>query len=278
MPSNNYAGKPFPRHYAPAAPRIFPDGTQSISAYTAPLAFYDPVLEGYSFVLGNRDKGEQYDLLLFGSDYPAIVTGYATYEDCVQSDGTPIVPSTITQNCGYDGYTGGSVSYYSGFSSAESVISKYGQIINGTTVTNGVKISGFAGQVSVLFNNVYKNVNESIVVSPHVVTLNAIMNGVSAAASSMFAEVDFSTFQVHFRLPIILWEPDFTQSIKNSQMAFESVFVNPGFDPIPTTFDVVGIWSGTAPYAPPAAPSPFRAPLEPETPARALPRFPWTRP
>lgn len=271
MPYINYAGKPFPRHYAPAAPRILPDGTQSISAYTAPLAFYDPVAQGYSFVLGNRGKGENYDLLLFGSDYPAIVTGYATYENCLLSDGTPIVPSTITQSFGYDGYIGGSVSNFSGFSSADPVTSKYGQVINGTTLTNDVKIGGFAGQISVLYNDVYADVDGSIVVSPHTVVLNALMSGGGIVSSSAFAEFDFATFQLDFRIPIILWEPDFTQSIKNSQMVFESVYV--GFGPIPATFDVVGIWSGTAPYA-----SPLRAPLEPAPESPALPRMPWTRP
>lgn len=279
MPAINYSGKPFNRHYSPVAPRILPNGTQSISAFTALFAFYDPVFQGYSFILGNRGKGEGYDLLLFGSDYPAIVTGYATYENCLDSNGTPIVPSTITQNCGYDMYTGGPTSFFSGFSSADPVIAKYQQVIQGTTVTNGVEIGGFAGQMNVFFNDVYKDVDGSVVVSPYSITLNAIMNSGANSSSSGFGEIDFSTFTVKFRIPIILWEPDFTQSIKDSQMVFESVGVNPVGELIPTTFDVVGIWSGTAPYAPPpSAPAPLRAPLEPAPDAPAMPRMPWTRP
>jgi hypothetical protein len=253
MPSNNYAGKPFPRHYAPAAPRIFPDGTQSISAYTAPLAFYDNTAGGYSSKIGNRNNIEsKYQVLLFGSDYPAIVSGCVEYRDCHNSIGTPLIPSIITQNFSLNGVDGSNKPYFEGFQNYQNTNFKYQQLVTGTTVTNEVKIGGFSTEVTIPFNGVYNFTDGGIPLVPasQIVTFNALMNGGNAAASSMFGKLNIVDFAVTFRIPIILWEYDFKPYMKEQQMTFSDTYISAlGGDPIPSVFDVVGIWfSDTPPY------------------------------
>jgi hypothetical protein len=280
MPSINYAGKPYPRHYAPAAPRILTNGTQSVSAYTAPLAYLDPETGAYSVVLrSGYDYTDLYGLLLFLSDYPATVYGYATFRDCLDIAGNPITPSVITRDVAYNVVNGGNISFSFGLQNPEAVIYDYQQIIEGITVTHNVKIGGFSGFIEIDFSDIYNNFEGNLLPAASTVTLNVMSNGAKSETTSAFSTAQTLTLPSEYRIPIILWEQNFTQQIKDDQMTLLGTYVRPDGEQFPAIFDVVGIWSGSQPYpTPPPAPSPFRAPLEPETRARALPRFPWARP
>ena len=66
----------------PPVPRVSPNGVQPYSAYNAVYLYYDPTLGAWSTTITPATVGSDLraiETLLFGTDYPALVTATSYY-------------------------------------------------------------------------------------------------------------------------------------------------------------------------------------------------------
>lgn len=273
------AGTPAIRYPDPLVPLVAPNGTQSISAYSATFFYYDPrpddpALAGYVFILTGvpKTKGESleslfgFQTLLFGMDYPALVQTTSTYlGDAYTSDGNiypiklptfdesalPILGNTIPNFTFLlqDGYT--------------PILTKtdtYKKIFTGKTITNSVQVSGFPLDQGYADHGLYAQFAppaEPTTLSPLVLTMNVLTNTPVVSSVNTHTSIYINPAdpipQIKNTIPIILWEPNLTQEIVDNDYIIEDTVTACG----QSTLQVVGIWnlSGYSPlYVPPASP------------------------
>lgn len=286
MPIQSKVGTAQPRRFDPVIPRVLPRGLQNTTGYSAPLFFFDPdIVQGgiYSCqIRGNSSKNStNYDYLLFGTDYVASSQITYYYRDAYTEGGTtPVLPYNLSQTYNLnDGVFGGLLNYSPLFSDPIGTFGGVDQILTGQTKTNNVSASGFSLTTSRVQTNLYTSQGDSYI--PFTASMNVSLNcastktDTSALEISVFPPTDPS--QVKFYIPIILWEPNFTQQIVDNDYIIETT----GFygyygetGAIPCYFRVVGIFDSYEPPYPVA--SPLRAPRggAPVAPAATFPRFP----
>ena len=287
MPIQSKAGTAQPRRFDPVIPRVLPRGLQNTTGYSAPLVFFDPdIVEGgiYSCqIRGNSsDITGNYALLLFGTDYVASSQATYYYQNVYSEDATRVLPYTLSQTYNLnDGVAGFLVNYSPLFSDPIGTSGGTYQILTGKTKTNNVSASGFSLAMS-HFETDFRTDGGSKLV-PFIASMNVSLNCASTktdtAAVELLAFPAIDPSQVKFYIPIILWEPNFTQQIVDNDYIIETMgfYGYYGQTNVPYAFRVVGIFDtiGEPPEPPYPVISPLRAPRggAPAAPAASLPRF-----
>jgi hypothetical protein len=282
MPIQSKAGTAQPRRFDPVIPRVLPRGLQNTTGYSAALCFFDPdIVTGgiYSFqIRGNSSRNAiDYNFLLFGTDYVASSQVTYYYQNVFSAGATPVLPYSLSQTYNLnDGIVGGLVNYSPLFSDPVGTIgSGVDEILTGKTKTNNVSASGFSLLTSHFQTELYTDEGDEFV--PFIASMNVSLNCASTKTDT--AAIDVKSFdppQLKFYIPIILWEPNFTQQIVDNNYIIETNGFRGyyGAATVPTAFLVVGIFdSGEPPYP---VVSPLRAPRggAPVAPSTPLPRFP----
>jgi hypothetical protein len=143
----------------------------------------------------------------------------------------------------------------------------YQQILRDVTLTNGLRVSGFPYVVNVSSHSLYAtNSGGSDDRAGYGLALDVTLNSAGNAGPGSFNEISPPIIgPTACRVPVILWEPDFTQAVVDAgyQITGTTLF---GLDAI---LDVVGLWASDQ-YSPvplvgakrsgaEPAPSPFAA-------------------
>jgi hypothetical protein len=250
MPFLNLAATPAVRFPDPLEKRVSPNGTQPISAYNALCLYYDSREGAW---LGNIDPEPAGDLrpvefLLYGPDYPALVTATSYYGENL----------------------GGNGSYFPTFNESEPLLGSYGvsqigfvlptfsfpptagykQIISGTT-QSGIAVQGFPHLVN-LRNHGIAQGDPPTLDAPCVLALSVVMNAPVVASSTAFYEAEAA---MRPNLPVIIHEKDLTQEIVDAgfriplqTVDLSNVFGSALSPALLCDLDVVGLWATN--YAP----------------------------
>ena len=263
MPVQNTAGKPFPRAFDPVTPIVQPNGTQRQSVF-APWVVY-AAQEEYNAFLPAPPDFLTLQVLFFGSDYPIKVTGIQQYNtDTYFVDGSlnPVTAQSfpIITTAPF----GGAVPIAPDIVTSAVPVA-YQQILRDVTLTNGLRVSGFPYVVNVSSHSLFAdNSGDAGDRAGYGLALDVTLNSAGNAGPGSFNEVGppFDTVTA-FRVPVILWEPDFTQAVVDAgyQITGTTLF---GIDAI---LAVVGLWASDQ-YSPvplvgakrsgaESAPSPF---------------------
>lgn len=241
------SGTPAVRYPDPPVPRVSPNGTQPLSAYNAACLYYSP-RDGEWF---GDIKPEPYgvrpiDTLLFGTDYPALVTATASYGENVDGNG-PYFPTFNESDPVLGAYAASSVQYIM----PTATPAGYKQIAHGLTATNGVAVSGFPYAVNARWHGIAQGDHPTLD-APFLLSLAVVMNAAVVASSTAFYRVEADTRP---NMPVIIHESDLTQeiidagfSILAQRINLQSVFGSASPIVYLCDLDVVGIW-GTN-YAP----------------------------
>ena len=263
MAQKTLAGTPNVRYPDPLVKRVNPNGTQPYTAYRAPL-LYNNQQGGYSIDLAAPPGTLFVELLLFGADYPAKITGTQYYSgnpdegnSVFDSAGSPIQIKDLTFTLPFSYGTIGTGTVVDILPNAPRVT--YKQIATGKTLTNGVTVSGFPVASVVPSRDLYQTPGGSAgPAATYTVDYDVTLNGSVVDAPSNFGF--FISDPPPFRSPVILWEPDLTQSIINNNYLIEIDYGGDGI--INIVFDVVGLWSSPnySPIAPGAGARSFAPP------------------
>ena len=137
------SGKPIVRYPDPPVPRVSPNGVQPYSAYAAIMVYFDG--GDYSTTIANTDQAavDNCELLLFGTDYPANVLLLQQYGSSLYSAGGAVLPLTSLPIPVEGRSTDNIAAILPSVAPAVPSITHYKQIVTGTTLTNGVRVSGF---------------------------------------------------------------------------------------------------------------------------------------
>jgi hypothetical protein len=252
MPLLTLAGTPNIRFPDPLVKRVSPLGLQPQSAFSAALFFYNAGSGIYDAVLASPPANFQLDLFLFGSDYPMIVGGTQTYLTSTflstSTAGTP-VPNLIT-DITFPLLTilvaSAAVPELPSVVNATAPVS-YKEKLSGLTVTNNVSVVGFPRFNVVSSHSLYAQASGPTGGSPfasYSIDVLAIFNG--AVLEGPTAYLDTSNLEI--RLPVILWEPSFTQKMADDGYTLT-------VDGLGGTviIDIVGLWASPQ-YSPSALP------------------------
>ena len=244
MPIQSFAGKAaFRRHPDPVVPRVLPNGLQNISAYNALCLYYSPV--------DNIWRSEIYPLppsdprpvnfLLFGSDYPALVTATSYYGPNVGSAVGSNFPTFDESNPFYSSF---GVSYLPYLLPSLTEPIRYKEIASGVTPTNGVAVQGFP----YLINLRGHGIEDAFGTAPCSLGMSVLTNAPVVTSSTSFADPIYDPIEVATRLPVIIHEKDFTQAVVDANFEIPSTTVTDGFLFSGYTYtnialDVVGLWA-----------------------------------
>jgi hypothetical protein len=266
MPFLDLAGTPAVRFPDPRIKRVNPDGTQRYTAYQALLVWYDGHNGYYSTVIpqtGVQAKIPYFQMLLFGADYIAKIASSEEYGSGSYyiADGTPIVLPTVE-------YTApGFASDYApavlpAFNPAvylaqPALRPAYQQIVTGATATNGVTVSGFMAIAGGSDRGLYFQTGvdpDTYEIAPIDrvsvdVLFNApVIDGPVAFVSGTYVPIADEILPSYPSLPVILWEGDFTQQMKDDGY----IIPNADLSGLTANLNVVGLWgrSGYTPISP----------------------------
>lgn len=238
MPIQTAAGKPFRRVVDPVPPVVYPNGTQPQTAFAPWVAYAGQ--EGYEVFLPAPPDFLTLQVLFFGSDYPIKVTGIQQYgADTYFVDGSlnlvtdPSFPITTTAPFG------GAVPIAPDIVTSAVPVA-YQQILRDVTLTNGLRVSGFPYVVNVSSHSLFAdNSGDAGDRAGYGLALDVTLNSAGNAGPGSFNEVA-SPFigPTAFRVPVILWEPDFTQAVVDASYSITTTLF--GIDAI---LDVVGLWA-----------------------------------
>jgi hypothetical protein len=260
MSTLDLSGKPALRYPDPLVKRVNPNGTQSLSAYNAACLYYDPSAGKWFADIAPTQFGlRPLEFLLFGTDYPALVTATSSYGENVEGSSTGANFPTFDESHPLVGSFGVSTVPY--VLPAASPVG-YKQIATGLTATNGVRVQGFPHLVNAKWHGVQFR-DPPVDGAPFALALSVLMNAAVVNSSTSFAD---SLTETSPNLPVIIHEKDLTQAvidngyvISNQTVDLSSIFgsLYPLFT---ANFDVVGIWATNydplAPPYPPLPPSP----------------------
>lgn len=249
MPIQNAAGKPFPRPVDPVAPVVYPNGTQAKSVFNALVVYNTP--QGYSIFIDALDFSPM-ELLLFGCDYPIKVSGVQQFgSDTYVAASTALVPQKFpieSQAFPLFNTFPSSLS----FPFLQTILPtappvRYQQIVTSTTATEGLRVSGFPYAISIPRRNLWTvDGNVGGATAPYALTLDVTLNSGSniGPGSAFDLSGDGGLVVPIFRVPVILWEPDFTQAVVDA-----SYTISTTFNGSLVVFDVVGLWAAEG-YSP----------------------------
>ena len=239
------------RYPDPPVPRVLPNGVQPYSAYTPQMVYLNGAR--YDYFIDNTDQAaaQNCQLLLFGTDYPANVLLLQTYGDpqfSANGDPLPIYPLSIPVEARS---TDNISAILPSIAPAVPSITHYKQIVTGTTLTNGVRVSGFPMVAPVVGNGLYAT-KDGDAGAPSVVFwfVYGLLNGAVISSSSPQFDI-YNPANIPIpNFPVILWEGDFTQKMADDGFKFAGDFAGV----FNTVFDVVGLWgiSGFTPAPPPS--------------------------
>jgi hypothetical protein len=237
------------RYPDPPVPRVLPNGVQPYSAYAAIMVYFDGAV--VTDLIANTDQAaaENCELLLFGTDYPANVLLLQYYDASLYSAGGALLPLTSLLIPVEGRSTDNIAAILPSVAPAVPSITHYKQIVTGTTLTNGVRVSGFPMAAPVggnlLYNSGDGNAGDPAPVSW---SLCGLLNGAVISSSTLQLNIlDPAGFSAP-NVPIILWEGNLTQQMVNDGFKFTAAL-----GPFVAVFDVVGLWgiSGFTPTPPP---------------------------
>jgi hypothetical protein len=259
MPIQSKAGQRYERRFDPPARRVAPNGTQPFSVYTAPVVYNADFGQGdtaYFPVLTAPDDGMYFQLLLFGSDYPLIVRGTQqygtdTYNEIGTLNAVTELTFAVTLGAGSTGFTSSSVPDIIPSTFDTSInYKRYQEIARGTTLTHGVTTAGFPVNTLCLPHNLYETASgEAGDRAPYTLTFEVVLNSGGCVGPSTYINPD-EVFTPY--LPVILYEPDFTQQVVDDGYKITANVVSPSVPGLPATLDVVGLWNVSG-YVPPLA-------------------------
>lgn len=253
MPIQSKAGTPAPRQFDPKAKRVAPNGTQAFTTYSA-FFYYQAVFGPYYAVLSSPPSSVSFDVLLFGSDFPLLLrsTEYypdSTYTATLPRTQIPIRSLNFTSSLGWNG-TAIRPAVPLILPSVSDV--PYQQIARGVTATNGVSTAGFPVTISTREHNLYADDTPQSPRASFVLGLESVLSagGVGGPSSNIVDILGTGSAN----LPIILYEPHFTQEIVDNGYKIDATTYLPNNGQFATTLDVVGLWNSS--YVPPLAAPP----------------------
>jgi hypothetical protein len=265
MPLLDLSGKPAVRYPDPLVKRVNPNGTQRYTAYQAPLVWYSAEAEGYRTSLWQGYDFAKYpyiELLLFGADYIAKLSGIYLYQDAPYAgpNGTPAtLPTemTFTEIGVATDYAFNILPYYSPIAYITDPARRpaYKQIVTGATKTNGVTVSGFMAQLSGRDWGVYVSDGgdppEYTPAAIDTVYLDVLLNGAVIDSTSPFFRGQYIPVEDEIlpsatNFPVVLWEEQLTQQIVDNGY----IIPNVSFSGLDANLDVVGLWSRNGNYTP----------------------------
>lgn len=250
MSQKTLAGTANVRYPDPLVKKVNPNGTQRYTAYRAPLVYiYGQAF--HSIELAAPPGTLIVELLLFGADYPAKITGTQYYygnpsegNSVFDSAGNPIQIKDLTFPLPFSYGTIGTGTVVDILPNAPRVA--YKQIATGKTLTNGVTVSGFPVGSVAPSRDIYQTPDGQFgPVATYSLDYDVTLNGAVVDAPSNFGF--FMSDPPPFRSPVILWEPNLTQSIADNNYLIELDYNGDGI--IDTVFDVVGLWASPG-YSP----------------------------
>ena len=273
MAQKTLAGTPNVRYPDPLIRRTNPNGTQEFSSYQAWFCYYDVASAGYRFVLGFSGGGGAIDglfnsVLLFGTDYPSIVSFFSQYEtDTYDEFGDlNLIRNLSFPEALFPGLAsvGGGIPFFSVFANPDETVTEYKEITPrvGVTATNNVEVQGFQYLAFTVNHGLWhSSEGQGGERAAFSLQANVTLNGATTHSTSSFVDI----LGQSLRIPVILYEPDFTQAIKDNQYILKDVLVYDtlfsGGQPIVADLDVVGIFTSAgyapAPPTPPEPPPPF---------------------
>jgi hypothetical protein len=264
MAERTLAGTPFLRYPDPLVKRVSPLGLQPQNAFTATLLYGDPGQpSGFNAIINEPPGAIALNMLLFGSDYPISVSGTQTYLTnnflSTTTSATP-VPNLIT-DMSFPLLDIPPIFFAS--PNSPNILNtnrlfRYQEKMVGTTITNGVEVTGFPVLTVISSHNLYAQAvgptppaptppDPPITPSPfasYAVSISAILNG--AIVNGPASYVDAVSGELGITFPVIMYERDFTQ-----KMADDGYTVTYTEGGITAVLDIVGLW-GSSNYVPPA--------------------------
>jgi hypothetical protein len=257
MPIVDLSGTRAVRYPDPTVPRVSPNGVQPYSAYTAFLVWRNPVSAVYQTdLLYHSPPSDDAQMLLFGTDYPAIVSSFASFPTTTYSPAPPVELAikglTFTEQFyGTDNLDLISPSLAAAnYPPTYQTGIRYKEIVTAATTTNSVTVNGFPVVGPLKGYDLYDS--SGVATASMYVQIEAVMNGAVISSSSSFYETKVGPRLAGMtNLPVILWEPNLTQQIVDDGFQIEA-FVdlpNPLQVGALSKLDVVGIWAARG-YSP----------------------------
>ena len=243
MPIQSFAGKAaFRRHPDPVVPRVLPNGIQNISAYNALCLYYSPADSAWRMdvqIVPDISSTRPVEFILFGSDYPALVTATSYYGPNVGSAVGSNFPTCDESNPFYSSF---GVSYLPYLLPSLTEPIRYKEIASGVTPTNGVAVQGFP----YLINLRGHGIEDAFGTAPCSLGMSVLTNAPVVTSSTSFADPIYDPIEVATRLPVIIHEKDFTQAVVDANFEIPSANLDLAFiglSTYPATLDVVGLWA-----------------------------------
>lgn len=280
MPIQSKAGTKYPRLFDPKGRRVAPNGTQPLSAYTAPLV-YNATFgqdEAYYPLLTAPPDSLFFQLLLFGSDYPVIVRGtqiYGTDTYNANGDRNAVSSLTFSSTLADYGFTTASIpQILPNTGGVPTNFLPYQKIAKGPTLTHGVETAGFPVGMFCLGHDLWETASgDAADRASFLFGLEVLLQSGSSLGPANYFDPN-EVYEPY--LPVILYEPDFTQAVVDNGYKIAANLVTPFVGGLPATLDVVGLWNVDG-YVPPLAvpqgglrqAAPFAAPLD-DAPAVSL--------
>ena len=243
MPTVNLAGTPNVRYPDPRIQRVAPNGTQPLSAYNAACLYFDTNAGKWLGDIQVQFAAVRLvDVLLFGTDYPALVTATSYYGENV--DGLGNYFPTFNESNPVFGSLG--VSKVPFLLPAAPAVG-YKQIAAGITATSGLRAQGFPHRVNAVWHGVVQG-DPATQDAPFMLGLSVLMNAAVVNSSTTFADVDTSLYP---NMPVIIHERDLTQQIIDNgyvipaQVVDLTAIYGALVGQISANLEVVGLWATT---------------------------------
>ena len=268
MPIQSKAGTPYPRIFDPKGRRVEANGTQPFSAYSATFARYSSSPLNFTLGIQNPLENMDFQLLLFGSDYPTVVRGVQYYDiDTYSPEGV----INAVRELDFSAVLGGGASTTPSIPQILPVTATdplpYQKIARGTTLTNGVKTAGFPVTLHFSSHGLWEtDSGDTGDRAGYAAVVEVLMQSGGFLGQTSF--MNYSPDSIVALAPVILYEPDFTQEIVDS--GYKIVIpIDPMFPNAVFVLDVVGLWNvdGYVPSQPPPMVSSRRAGPVDATPA-----------
>ena len=243
MSTLDLSGKPALRYPDPLVKRVNPNGTQALSAYNAVCLYYDPTLgKWFSDIQVEFAGVRQVEVLLFGTDYPALVTATSYYGENVDGLGN-YFPTFNESNPVFGSLGVSKVPFL--LPTAPAV--GYKQIATGITATSGLRVQGFPHRVNTVWHGVVQG-DPPTQDARFMLGLSVLMNAAVVYSSTTFADADTGLYP---NMPVIIHERDLTQQIIDNgyvipaQVVDLTAIYGALVGQINANLEVVGLWATT---------------------------------
>jgi hypothetical protein len=262
LPNQTFAGTRFRRRPDPAVVPVSPQGLTPNSAFSANLVYYDYEAGNYvDLIVPELESIIPYVLLLFGTDYPAIVNFTTHYTQFTYSQGgvvNPVDNYSFRENDAGPLISGGSGMVGLAYDILiPTTITPYQKIIVGTTVTNNISnISGYSYIVTQKEHNLRAETSNPTggslytTYSAYVPSVDVICNGAIINGPGLYVPT-LGVDSLHMN--VILHESLFTQAVIDAGYTISGVGLYYGYS-VPTIFTVVGLWASES-FIPPTPPA-----------------------